>query len=202
MEDEQDEQPIDLSFNRCISSSNVNSSRSSENFSSTSSTVSYLESRANSSNHSLVSSTQVSSESHPVKNCYVNSLLRYLLLSKNSCQQEAVKEFREHFPSQQEPLHSTQSSKPAADSTHQIEPEIAQINRVSKNVRSCPKKTLHQKKSSSASTGRPLTGRYVRLGTGASELTLASLRQMLQLKTNRCLAQQIKSTNTRKSSKA
>ena len=36
----------------------------------------------------------------------------------------------------------------------------------------------------SASIGRPLTGRYVRNGTGASESTLALLRQMIQMRMN------------------
>ena len=206
MQDEQDDQPIDLSFNRSDDFRAINFSQSSVNLSVTSSPVDHAAAGVNSSNlHSVVSSTQVSSNSGEVANCFVDSLLRFLLLSDNPRRQEVLKELREHLLGQQEPLHSTEQSRrladshghpPVADSTGHVDLKNCLISRISKpNV---PKES----NTCSAKTGRPLTGRYVRAGTGASELTLISLRKMIELKINKRLHQQTKASNTQKTSKA
>lgn len=59
---------------------------------------------------------------------------------------------------------------------------LGHCGRQSQTLHSPIKRTLASGLSGGGGGGRPLTGRYVKHGTGASEATLASLRRMLELR--------------------
>ena len=75
-------------------------------------------------------------------------------------------------------------------------------NLESENLHCSMKRTLV----SGVSGGRPLTGRYVRHGTGASQATLASLRRMLELRgrqrLNQTIIPQVKRAGSKSKSKS